>query len=149
MPKCPGIPIIHIAYKMNHCILVWGYSNSLVCRYLNSLGPKNHTRKISIIHKDFELYQASMYSFLYKNVWIFPLYILLIMRINTFCSKGIYTKMSWYSHYTYCLQEESIHSGLRVLTDFRLEVSSQFGTENHKWKISYILKKKLNYTNFS
>lgn len=37
-------------------------------------------------------------------------------------------KMFGYSHYTYCLQDKSTHFGLRVLTDFGLEVSGD------RWK---------------
>ena len=43
-----------------------------------------------------------------------------------------YIKMSQYSHYTYCLQEESTHFGLRVSTHFGFEVSGQLAIENHK-----------------
>ena len=42
--------------------------------------------------------------------------------------------MSQYSHYTYCLQEESTDSSLSVLTHFGLDVTRQFGTENHQKK---------------
>ena len=37
-------------------------------------------------------------------------------------------KMFGYSHYTYCLQDKSTHFGLRVLTNFGLELSG------HRWK---------------
>ena len=36
-------------------------------------------------------------------------------------------KMFEYSRYTCCLQEESTHFGLRVLTNFGQEVSKHFG----------------------
>ena len=36
-------------------------------------------------------------------------------------------KLFGYSHYIYCLQEESIHFGLRVLKKFDLKVSGRFG----------------------
>ena len=48
------------------------------------------------------------------------------------------TKMSQYSHYTYCLQEESTYFNLRVSTHFGLEVTGQFNIENHRQKISNI-----------
>ena len=60
--------------------------------------------------------------------------------------------MSQYSHYTYCLQEESTDSSLSVLTHFGLDVTRQFGTENHQKKeekFSKIHKAFLNYMNFS
>ena len=41
---------------------------------------------------------------------------------------------------TYCLQEESTHFGVRVLTNFALEVSAQFGTKNHTIKINDIYR---------
>ena len=44
---------------------------------------KNHTRKISKIHKDSELYQLFMHNFLYQNVPRFPLYILFILEEST------------------------------------------------------------------
>ena len=50
---------------------------------------KKHTRKISYIHKDFELCQRFRHNFLYQNVLIFPFYILLTRKIHTFSSKGI------------------------------------------------------------
>ena len=86
-----------------------------------------------------------MHNFLYKNVSIFPLYILLTRRtdilwskhINTFSSGSIIkvfcVEMFQYSHCTYCLREESTH--------FCLEVSGQFfGTKNHTKIIGNILK---------
>ena len=48
------------------------------------------------------------------------------------------TKMSQYSHDTYCLQEESTYLNLRVSTHFDLEVTGQFSIENHRQKISNI-----------
>ena len=54
----------------------------------NILNSINHTRKSDKIHKDFELYQAFMHNFLSQNISIFPIYILLTRRINTFRSKG-------------------------------------------------------------
>ena len=49
--------------------------------------------------------------------------------------------MFQYSHYTYCLQEESTHFGLRVSTYFYLEVLPEFfGTKDHARKIDNILK---------
>ena len=48
------------------------------------------------------------------------------------------TKMSQYSHYTYCLREESTYFNLRVSTHFGLEVTGQFNIENHRQKISNI-----------
>ena len=41
-----------------------------------------------------------------------------------------------YSHYTYCLEKELTHD-LKVATHFGLQVSGQFGTENHKPKTYY------------
>ena len=58
-------------------------------------------------------------------------------------------KMLQYSHYTYCLQEQSTHFGLRVLTHFSLGASGQFGIENQKQKVNDIHKYFLNYINFS
>ena len=43
------------------------------------------------ILKDFELYQACMYNFLYQIFVIFPLYILFTKRIDTFWSGDIST----------------------------------------------------------
>ena len=50
------------------------------------------------MRKDFELYQTF------------------------FCAR-----MSGHSHYMYCLQDESIHSDLRVMTHFDLAVLAHFG----------------------
>ena len=74
----------------------------MIWGYWDILSPKSHTRKIDKIQKDFELYQISMHNVMCQIVRIFPLYI-------------------------YCLQEESIHFGLRVLKKFDLEVSGHFG----------------------
>ena len=63
-------------------------------------GAKNHTRKVDEIHKDFEQYQILMHNFLWQN---------------------------GYSHYLYYLQKKSTDFGLRVLTNFALEVSKHFG----------------------
>lgn len=56
--------------------------------------------------------------------------------------------MYWYSYYTYCLKEELAHFCVRVSTHFGLKVLRQFYIENHKQKISNILKLLLNYANF-
>ena len=69
----------------------------------NILNSINHTRKSDKIHKDFELYQAFMHNFLSQNVSIFPIYILLTRRINTFRSKG--TDKVWGSIETFWAQE--------------------------------------------
>lgn len=58
-------------------------------------------------------------------------------------------KISWFSYYIYCLQEEPNHFGLRVSTHFGLEVLEQFDIENHKRRIGNIEKYFLNNTNFS
>ena len=67
---------------------------------LKHFGSKNHTRKIDKIRQDFELYQVFMYNYLCEIVPIFPMYILITKRINTFWSGGIgtfwnYTKSSY------------------------------------------------------
>ena len=59
----------------------------MIWDYRNILGSKTNTRKVDKIKKGFELYQVFTYKFLYKNIWIFPLYILLTKRINTFSSR--------------------------------------------------------------
>ena len=60
--------------------------------YRDILGPKNYTRKTSNICKDFELlYQVFMHNFSCQNVPIFPFYIFLTRRIDTFLSEGIDT----------------------------------------------------------
>ena len=46
--------------------------NMYIREYPDSLGQKNHNRKISNIHKDFKLYQFFMYNLLYQN---FPMLI--------------------------------------------------------------------------
>ena len=48
--------------------------------------------------------------------------------------------MGLYSLYTYCSQKESLHFGLRVSTDFALDITTRFGIENHKEKIRNIHK---------
>ena len=44
--------------------------------------------------------------------------------------------MSQYSHYTYCSQGQPTCFGLRVSTNFHLEVSTQFGSKGHTRKIN-------------
>ena len=56
--------------------------------YRNIFGEKHHARKIDKLHKIFEKYQLLMHNFQGQNVQIFPLYILLARRINTFWSNG-------------------------------------------------------------
>lgn len=51
---------------------------------MRQFGSKNHARKISVIYKFFERYQVFMY----------PLYMLLSRRIDTFSSKGTDTLWS-------------------------------------------------------
>ena len=46
--------------------------------------------------------------------------------------------MSRYPHYTYYLQKDLTHFGVKVSTHFGLGVSGQFGIENHKRKINNI-----------
>ena len=53
--------------------------------------------------------------------------------------------MCQYSHYTYCLQEESTHFALRLSKLFGLKVSRQFDI-NHKQKISHIPKDLLSFS---
>ena len=48
-------------------------------------------------------------------------------------------KMSQYPHYTYFLQDESTHFGLRVSTHFNLEVLAQFGPKIIQEKSSVFL----------
>ena len=56
--------------------------------------------------------------------------------IETFWAQKIITKFTncvkiyGYSHYIFCLQEEAIHFGLKVLINFGLDVSWHFGTKN-------------------
>lgn len=52
--------------------------------YRNIFGPKNYTRKIDKIHKNFELYEFLMYNYLCQTVPIFSAYILFTKRFNTF-----------------------------------------------------------------
>ena len=56
-------------------LYVWGEGGILSLKY--------HTRKMSNIHKDSELYQLFMHNFLYQNIPMFPLYILLILEEST------------------------------------------------------------------
>ena len=56
---------------------------------LGYLGPKNRSKKISKIHKDFELYQLYMHNFLCQNVSILPLYKLLTKKMDTVWPDGI------------------------------------------------------------
>ena len=53
-------------------------SSSVVYNSIHLLGPKNQTKKIYKIHKDFELYQVFMYNFLCQNVPILSYYVLLM-----------------------------------------------------------------------
>ena len=59
-----------------------------------------------------------------------------------------YAKTSWYFHWTNCLQKVLIFDQ-RVSIHFGLDLSGQFGIENHKWNISNVDKYLLNYSNFS
>ena len=63
-------------------------------------GKENHRKKIGKIYRDFKNYCNLSYIF--------------------FCAK-----MSQYSHYKHCLQED--------LMPFGLEVSAQFGPKNHQY----------------
>ena len=56
-----------------------------------SLSSKTHAGKIGNIHEDFELYQVFMNNFLFQNVPLFLLNILLTRRIVTFWSDGFDT----------------------------------------------------------
>ena len=47
------IPITYIAYKTNQRIWVYQYWKIFIWRHGNILSPKNLTRKINKIHKDF------------------------------------------------------------------------------------------------
>ena len=73
-------------------------------------------------------------------------------EFNTKSSGIIFcAKMSWYSNYKYCLQEESTHFGERVSTRLiwgTFWSGIHFSIENYKRKISNIHKYFLNYTNF-
>ena len=51
--------------KKNPQILAWRYQSTLVWRYQNILDPKNCTRKIAKISKDFGLYQTNLKRLLY------------------------------------------------------------------------------------
>ena len=59
-----------------------------------------------------------------------------------------YTKLFQYFHYAYCIQEESMHSNLKVPMHFGVEVWGKFGIENHKQKVSNIRKSFLSYTTY-
>ena len=50
----------------------------------DSFVPKNHTREISNFYKDFNIYQFLMHNFLYQNVPLFLLYILLTKKLTHF-----------------------------------------------------------------
>ena len=93
-----------------------------------------------------------MHVFMFQNVLIFLLYILLIRGISTLWSGVIET--FWannfcakffceYSHYIYRLQEEPTHFGLRIWTNFGLEVLKHFGP---KKKNQQNLQRFLDYT---
>ena len=62
--------------------------SNIELRYQDILDPKI-SRKIHNIYKDFKLYQLFLHKFLYQNVLIFPLDILLKRRINTLWSDSI------------------------------------------------------------
>ena len=64
--------------------------SNIELRYQDILDPKI-SRKIHNIYKDFKLYQLFLHKFLYQNVLIFPLDILLKRRINTLWSDSIET----------------------------------------------------------
>lgn len=53
------------------------------------------------------------------------------------------------SRYIYCLQEQWANICVRILTRFVMKVLGKFDKENHKQKISNIIKPFLNYTTFS
>ena len=57
----------------------------------HNLGLKNHARKISDIHKNFELYQVFMYNFLCQTVLTFPFYILFTYYPNYLHSTKLLT----------------------------------------------------------
>ena len=48
--------------------------------------------------------------------------------------------MSIYSHSTYYLQEELTHFGLRITTDFDVDVMGQFDIDTNKQKIGKFFK---------
>ena len=59
------------------------FASIIVCeQYRDILGPKNHTRKTDNIYKDFEKNEAFVHNFLYQNIPIFPLCILLTKKPN-------------------------------------------------------------------
>ena len=87
----------------------------MIWGYRNILGPKNHTRrKMTKFTTILNYIKASC---------------------TIFC-----TKMFGYSHYIYCLQEESTSFGPRVLTSFGLEVLKYLWLRNHTRKIEKICK---------
>ena len=71
-----------------------------------------------------------------------------ILNYSNFSCIIFFNKMSRYSHYAYCLQNEFTSFGLRATIYFGLELLGQFVPENHKQKIRNI-HKDLNYTKFS
>ena len=73
-------------------------ASSMRVGVLGHFWPKNHTRKINSIHKILKYTRSSCIIF--------------------------YIKISQYSRYIYCLQKESTHFGVKVLTDFGLEVTN-------------------------
>lgn len=56
----------------------------------------------------------------------------LTKRVDLFWSENIYSKISWYSCYTYCMEEKSTHCSLRVMIHFDLKVLGQFSVWNYK-----------------
>ena len=75
---------------------------------------KNSTRKKCNIDNDFELYQSFIHSFLRKNVLIFPLYILLLRRIDT-CWFEYMVKFWSRSTETFCRTEKQLRYWQRFL----------------------------------
>ena len=101
--------------------------------------PKKSCKKNCLKSQRFQLYQVTMHNFLYQNVWVFSLYILLRKQFKHFGQKMLFWKQQQslsrknhtrkiikickdfeskspsiisclqcqYSHYLYCLQEES------------------------------------------
>ena len=97
--------------------------------YRDILGPKNYTRKTSNICKDFELlYQVFMHNFSCQNVPIFPFYIFLTRRIDTFLSEGIDTFCSrvnetvWHRKSLKKSTIDNIHKYLLNYTNFQCMV---------------------------
>ena len=56
---------------------------------MGHFGQRKSYKKIDKIDKDFELYEVFIHNFFCQNVWIFPLYILRIKRIDKFWSESI------------------------------------------------------------